>query len=214
MFKHKLIALAVLAVATTPLVSASPAFAAGEPKPNTFWWPEQVDLSPLRLHSPESNPMGDDFNYAEEFAKVDLDALKNDLAVLMKDSKDWWPADWGHYGPFFIRMAWHSAGTYRTLDGRGGAGGQPQQPSRQDHTVDRQAVLGEQGREPDLAMRFDLTVPLARFVAERLPTGADVDTIQRVADALLAVEWYLISLGVVDMPIHPSFSPTEKGLET
>ena len=123
MFKNKLIALAALAVATTPLVSASPAFAAGEPKPNTFWWPEQVDLSPLRLHSPESNPMGDDFDYAEAFAALDLDAVKKDLADLMTDSQDWWPADWGHYGPFFIRMAWHSAGTYRTLDGRGGAGG-------------------------------------------------------------------------------------------
>ena len=123
MFKNKLIALAALAVATTPLVSASPAFAAGEPKPNTFWWPEQVDLSPLRMHSPESNPMGDDFDYAEAFAALDLDAVKKDLADLMTDSQDWWPADWGHYGPFFIRMAWHSAGTYRTLDGRGGAGG-------------------------------------------------------------------------------------------
>jgi catalase-peroxidase len=95
----------------------------GEPKPNQFWWPEQVDLSPLRLHSPASDPMGDDFDYAEAFAKLDLDAVKKDLEVLMTDSQDWWPADWGHYGPFFIRMAWHSAGTYRTIDGRGGAGG-------------------------------------------------------------------------------------------
>ena len=151
MFKHKLIALAVLAVATTPLVSASPAFAAGEPKPNTFWWPEQVDLSPLRLHSPESNPMGDDFNYAEEFAKVDLDALKNDLAVLMKDSQDWWPADWGHYGPFFIRMAWHSAGTYRTLDGRGGAGGGRTSRAPDDH---RLAAAGQRtGDRPARSQR-------------------------------------------------------------
>ncbi|MEJ2273983.1 MAG: catalase/peroxidase HPI [Woeseiaceae bacterium] len=95
----------------------------GEPKPNQFWWPEQVDLSPLRLHSPASNPMGEDFDYAEAFAALDLDAVKQDLEVLMTDSQDWWPADWGHYGPFFIRMAWHSAGTYRTIDGRGGAGG-------------------------------------------------------------------------------------------
>ncbi len=114
---------AALAVTVTPLVASDAAFAMGEPKPNQFWWPEQVDLSPLRLHSPESNPMGDDFDYAEAFAKLDLDAVKADLAALMTDSQDWWPADWGHYGPFFIRMAWHSAGTYRTLDGRGGAAG-------------------------------------------------------------------------------------------
>jgi catalase-peroxidase len=94
-----------------------------EPKPNQFWWPEQVDLSPLRLHSPESNPMGADFDYAEAFANLDLEAVKQDLGELMTQSQDWWPADWGHYGPFFIRMAWHSAGTYRTLDGRGGAAG-------------------------------------------------------------------------------------------
>jgi catalase-peroxidase len=92
-------------------------------KPNKFWWPEMVDLSPLRAHGAESNPMGDDFNYAEAFASLDLDAVKKDIDAIMKDSQDWWPADYGHYGPFFIRMAWHSAGTYRTLDGRGGAGG-------------------------------------------------------------------------------------------
>ena len=112
-----------LAVVAMPLAASSQAFAMGEPKPNQFWWPEQVDLSPLRLHSPESNPMGADFDYAAEFAKLDLAAVKKDLADLMTDSQDWWPADWGHYGPFFIRMAWHSAGTYRTLDGRGGAAG-------------------------------------------------------------------------------------------
>jgi catalase-peroxidase len=115
--------LAALAVAMTPILAPGTAVAMGEPKPNQFWWPEQVDLSPLRLHSPESNPMGDDFDYAEAFAGLDLDAVKKDLEDLMTDSQDWWPADWGHYGPFFIRMAWHSAGTYRTLDGRGGAGG-------------------------------------------------------------------------------------------
>jgi catalase-peroxidase len=92
-------------------------------KSNQFWWPDQVDLSPLRDHGAESNPMGDDFNYAAAFAALDLDAVKKDIETLMKDSQDWWPADYGHYGPFFIRMAWHSAGTYRTLDGRGGAGG-------------------------------------------------------------------------------------------
>jgi catalase-peroxidase len=107
----------------TPMLSSSPASAQGMAKSNQFWWPDQLDLSPLRAHGAESNPMGDDFNYAAEFAALDLDAVKKDIEALTKDSQDWWPADYGHYGPFFIRMAWHSAGTYRTLDGRGGAGG-------------------------------------------------------------------------------------------
>ena len=89
---------------------------------NADWWPNQLDLSGLRKHSEKSNPMGDDFNYAEEFKSLDLDALKNDINNLLTDSQEWWPADYGNYGPFFIRMAWHSAGTYRTTDGRGGAG--------------------------------------------------------------------------------------------
>jgi catalase-peroxidase len=96
---------------------------AGTPKSNQFWWPEQVDLSPLRQHSPDSNPLGADFDYAKEFATLDLSEVKQDIEAVLTDSQDWWPADWGNYGPFFIRMAWHSAGTYRTLDGRGGAGG-------------------------------------------------------------------------------------------
>jgi catalase-peroxidase len=89
---------------------------------NRDWWPNQLDLRILHQHTAESNPMGEDFDYAKEFHTLDLAAVKKDLAALMTDSQDWWPADFGHYGPLFIRMAWHSAGTYRTGDGRGGGG--------------------------------------------------------------------------------------------
>tara|TARA_Y100000741_G_scaffold123387_1_gene92852 strand:+ start:253 stop:1128 length:876 start_codon:yes stop_codon:yes gene_type:complete len=89
---------------------------------NRDWWPEQINLSILHQHDKKSDPMGEDFDYSEEFKKLDYAALKQDLNDLMTDSQDWWPADYGHYGPFFIRMTWHAAGTYRTADGRGGGG--------------------------------------------------------------------------------------------
>jgi catalase-peroxidase len=95
----------------------------GVAQSNKFWWPDQLDLSPLRQHAPQSNPLGADFDYAKAFATLDLEAVKKDLKQVLTTSQDWWPADYGNYGPFFIRMAWHSAGTYRAGDGRGGSGG-------------------------------------------------------------------------------------------
>ncbi|HCR30362.1 MAG TPA: catalase-peroxidase, partial [Opitutae bacterium] len=98
------------------------AASAGGGTTNQDWWPNRLKTELLSQHSSKSDPMGSDFNYAQEFNSVDYDALKQDLADVMTDSQDWWPADFGHYGPFFVRMTWHSAGTYRTGDGRGGGG--------------------------------------------------------------------------------------------
>ena len=115
-----------ITVATTMLlttITPISALADNRAKSNQFWWPNSLDLQSLRQHSPESNPYGSKFDYAAEFATIDIEELKTDLRELMTDSQDWWPADYGHYGPFFIRLAWHSAGTYRVVDGRGGAAG-------------------------------------------------------------------------------------------
>jgi catalase-peroxidase len=118
-----MIALALALVTAGPAGSVAAAGADGRGMSNEDWWPERLDLQPLRQHAVESNPLGPDFDYAAAFSKLDLEAVKTDLRALMTQSQAWWPADFGHYGPFFIRMAWHSAGTYRVADGRGGAGG-------------------------------------------------------------------------------------------
>ena len=120
---RKALPAAILAALLTAPAAANPTMAPGKAKSNQFWWPEQVDLGPLRDHDNKSNPYGDDFDYAKAFASVDLKELKADVEKTLKTSQDWWPADWGHYGGLMIRMAWHSAGTYRIHDGRGGADG-------------------------------------------------------------------------------------------
>jgi catalase-peroxidase len=119
-------ALVAFAVAGMPLTSTVAVGAEDAPRPNQFWWPDQLDLSPLRQHAAESNPLGENFDYKKAFLSLDLEAVKKDIAKVLTTSQDWWPADYGNYGPFFIRMAWHGAGTYRTGDGRGGASGAQQ----------------------------------------------------------------------------------------
>ena len=118
---HYLIAFLMMSV--SPIATSLVIAAEEDAKTNKEWWPDLLDLSPLRQHDARSNPYGESFNYAEEFKKLDLAAVKKDIAQALTTSQSWWPADYGNYGPFFIRMAWHSAGTYRTTDGRGGAGG-------------------------------------------------------------------------------------------
>ena len=123
MSKHLKTSLFALALAALPLLPTTAVAAPDEPRPNRFWWPEQLDLSPLRRHGAASNPLGEGFDYAKAFSSLDLKAVKQDIKTLLTTSQPWWPADYGNYGPLFIRMAWHSAGTYRVSDGRGGAGG-------------------------------------------------------------------------------------------
>ena len=100
----------------------SPTPKAHGPLTNQDWWPDQIDVSKLHRNSPVSNPLGEDFDYAKEFAKLDVDALKAEVASVLTTSQDWWPADYGHYGGLMIRLSWHAAGTYRIFDGRGGGG--------------------------------------------------------------------------------------------
>lgn len=115
---------AAVAIAMSPMLASSAFAQDAAPSPdNSYWWPNRLSLDPLRANHPGNNPLGAEYDYAAEFESLDLDELKRDLVDLMKTSQDWWPADYGHYGPFFIRMAWHSSGTYRTYDGRGGSDG-------------------------------------------------------------------------------------------
>ncbi len=121
--KFRNLALAALMTAASPAVLASTAHAETASPTMTEWWPKNVDLAALRQNEAQANPYGADFDYAKEFASLDLDAVKADIRKVLTTSQPWWPADYGHYGPFFIRMAWHSAGTYRQGDGRGGSDG-------------------------------------------------------------------------------------------
>ena len=142
---------------------------------NQYWWPDQLSLKALRQNSPLSDPMDKDFDYAEAVKTLDVDALKKDVEEVMTTSQDWWPADYGHYGPLFIRMTWHAAGTYRISDGRGGGGsghqrlGAPQQ-------LARQRELG-QGAPPALAGQTEVrTEPLlgrSNHLRRQLRPGVD-----------------------------------------
>jgi catalase-peroxidase len=123
MFKKLTAVCAACALAGLSWLSTAPVHAQGAPQNKQFWWPDQLDLSPLRQRSAESSPLGKDFDYAKAFRTLDLNAVKADIRTVLTTSQPWWPADYGNYGPFFIRMAWHAAGTYRVGDGRGGAGG-------------------------------------------------------------------------------------------
>ncbi|HEY9757039.1 MAG TPA: catalase/peroxidase HPI [Oculatellaceae cyanobacterium] len=126
MTKRVRTAMVVQAILMSMTAQSLPVWADDEPRPNQFWWPNTLDLSPLRQRASESNPLGKDFNYVKAFESLDLNAVKDDIRAVLKTSQDWWPADFGTYAPFFIRMSWHGAGTYRVFDGRGGASGAQQ----------------------------------------------------------------------------------------
>lgn len=115
--------MAALIATTTLTTMPHAAHADGIENPNEFYWPTRLSLAPLRLHGVESNPYGPDFNYTHDFRKLNLDAVKADIRKTLTQSQPWWPADYGTYAPFFVRMAWHAAGTYRAMDGRGGEEG-------------------------------------------------------------------------------------------
>jgi catalase-peroxidase len=123
MIKRGICLAAVFTVVVSPIIFSNATFADDAPKTNQYWWPKQLDLSPLRQNDPASNPMGKEYNYAAQFNTLDLNAVKKDIEQVLTTSQEWWPADYGNYGPFIIRMTWHAAGTYRTIDGRGGADG-------------------------------------------------------------------------------------------
>ena len=126
MHKKLTMLLVSCAIAASSLALTGVAGAEGAPRSNQFWWPDKLDLSPLRQHAAESDPLDSGFDYAKAFRSLDLNAVKQDIKKVLTTSQAWWPADYGNYGPFFIRMAWHGAGTYRTIDGRGGAAGAQQ----------------------------------------------------------------------------------------
>ena len=126
MHKKLTMLLVSCAIAASSLALTGVAGAEGAPRSNQFWWPDKLDLSPLRQHAAESDPLDPGFDYAKAFRSLDLNAVKQDIKKVLTTSQAWWPADYGNYGPFFIRMAWHGAGTYRTIDGRGGADGAQQ----------------------------------------------------------------------------------------
>lgn len=123
MFKKKVLSATILALGLSSVGTINFSYAQEDAPGNDYWWPNRLSLEPLRQRSPESDPMGEHFSYKEAFESLDLEALKADLETVMTTSQPWWPSDYGHYGPLFIRMAWHSAGTYRVSDGRGGADG-------------------------------------------------------------------------------------------